>query len=309
MNMNHQWKFGSPLAIVPVLASAVLLLVACQPIVAPTPSGSQAVASPTPVVSETAVPSSAMTMSETSGITATVPSAVGPAMATISARSLRVRQAPDDTSEVVAGVKEGEKYKVLGISSDGLWVQLEIPKAPAGKGWVSADFVTLEGDITNVTKIQVPAMTSTEVATATQAVATTEVATATQTVMATEVMTPTAAMTPEPVATQTPTATEAMTSTEVMTATATVSATQTSGQQPSATPGPGFALVQTDGTPLRVRSAPTTAEDNKIGNVFNGEIYRVLEVSQDGKWVRIDVPQLGVKDGGWVSSEFVVIGK
>src|SRR5690606_6799545 len=39
-------------------------------------------------------------------------------------------------------------------------------------------------------------------------------------------------------------------------------------------PAAGFVTIVTDGTPLRVRSAPTTEEDNRVGHVFNGETYR-----------------------------------
>ena len=37
----------------------------------------------------------------------------GSAMATIATRSLRVRAEPNDVAEVVAGVREGESYKVM----------------------------------------------------------------------------------------------------------------------------------------------------------------------------------------------------
>jgi len=40
--------------------------------------------------------------------------------------------------------------KVVGLSSDGLWVELAIDKAPGGAGWVSANFVTVQGSITDV---------------------------------------------------------------------------------------------------------------------------------------------------------------
>lgn len=72
------------------------------------------------------------------------------AMATVATRSLRVRQAPNEASEVVAGIAEGETYEVVGLSADGQWVQLAIESAPDGAGWVSANFVTVEGDITNL---------------------------------------------------------------------------------------------------------------------------------------------------------------
>ena len=67
------------------------------------------------------------------------------AMATVATRSLRVRQSPDAESEVVSGVREGETYKVVEISEDGQWVQIAIADAPDGNGWVSANFVTVNG--------------------------------------------------------------------------------------------------------------------------------------------------------------------
>jgi uncharacterized protein YgiM (DUF1202 family) len=75
----------------------------------------------------------------------------------VTTRSLRVRGKPADSAEVVAGIKEGETYNVLGISSDGLWVQLAIPDAPGGKGWVNANFVSVEGSISETTTTQAPA--------------------------------------------------------------------------------------------------------------------------------------------------------
>ncbi|MCB0108724.1 MAG: SH3 domain-containing protein [Caldilineaceae bacterium] len=74
----------------------------------------------------------------------------GGAMATVATRSLRVRQTPDENSEVVAGIAEGESYRVLALSDDGLWVQLAIDSAPDGNGWVSTNFVSVEGDITDL---------------------------------------------------------------------------------------------------------------------------------------------------------------
>lgn len=71
------------------------------------------------------------------------------ATATVTARSLRVRAAPNATAEVIHGVREGEQYKVVALSSDGAWVQLSIPAAPQGTGWVDANFVSVEGSITD----------------------------------------------------------------------------------------------------------------------------------------------------------------
>lgn len=67
------------------------------------------------------------------------------AIATITARSLRVREAPSEDSEVVFGVREGEEYEIVELSEDGAWVHLAIPGAPGGEGWVSASYVSVNG--------------------------------------------------------------------------------------------------------------------------------------------------------------------
>ena len=77
------------------------------------------------------------------------------ALATVSVKSLRVRAEPDSDAEVVTGIKEGEQYKVIGLSSDGEWVQLAVPRAPTGRGWVSTNYVTVQGAITDAGVTQV----------------------------------------------------------------------------------------------------------------------------------------------------------
>ena len=69
-----------------------------------------------------------------------------------------MRAAPGSDADVVTGIKEGEQYPVLSLSSDGEWVQLGIPKAPGGKGWVSTNFVTVEGSITDAGVTEVKPM-------------------------------------------------------------------------------------------------------------------------------------------------------
>ena len=95
------------------------------------------------------------------------------ALATVSAKSLRVRAEPKSDADVIFGVKQGEQYKVIGLSSDGEWVELNLPDAPQGTGWVSANFVTVEGTITDaaVTKV-VPSATKVTAAPGTATVAT-----------------------------------------------------------------------------------------------------------------------------------------
>lgn len=81
---------------------------------------------------------------------------INPAKATVSARTLRVRGTPSANGEIVGGIKEGQVYDVIGLSSDGEWIQLAIPGVPGGKGWVSANFVSVQGSITNASITEAP---------------------------------------------------------------------------------------------------------------------------------------------------------
>lgn len=275
------------------LLAGLLALSACQPI-------------PDPRLQETAPAATAPAMQE-----GAIPG-VGPAMATISARSLRVRSGPSEEAVVVAGARENETYPVLGISSDGAWVLIEIDRSPTGQGWVAASFVTLEGDITNIASIDVegleferenatPAPTQAPVAEATPV----PTAEPTEEPVAEATPEPTAEPTEEPVAEATPEPTAEPTEEPV--------AEATPEPTPEATPEPteepvtgGYVRIASGDLPLRVRSSPTADADNRIGNVRDGEVYRVLEISEDGLWVRIEVPGLGPDNGGWVFAEFVV---
>lgn len=153
------------------------------------------------------------------------------ATATITTPSLVLRRFPTEDSPALAGLEEGDTYKVIGISTDGTWVRLEALDAPTGAGWVAARFVTVSGDITNV-----------------------------------PITDGSGAATVRP------------------------------------TPPPGGAVVVTDGTRLRVRAEPDP-DATIVVYAYDGEIYNVLETTDDGEWTRIDA--IGMPDGGWVASEFL----
>lgn len=262
--------------------------------VIPSPAGATTPTTATPVAEEEAT---VAPMEEAPAVAET-----SVATATVSTRSLRVRAEPNETAEVVAGINEGEIYNVIGLSSDGLWVQLEIPAAVNGNGWVSANLVTLQGAITDAVITEVP--TSTTVATDTAPVATDVVTTTTDTAPVTETVTTTDVMTtPEsaPVTTD-------ITTTATATATTDVTAT---GTTTATAPAPGYALVSTDGIRLRVRSEPNV-DAEIVGYVYDGESYRVLDSSADGLWVLLAGAEQTPTDnpnGGWVSAEFLLIGQ
>jgi uncharacterized protein YgiM (DUF1202 family) len=163
MKFNHHNKFGSRLLVLHLLVAGVLAFAACQPIVdtqngETPPALAGAVQEEDPGATETtddAATDDAATDEEATDEEATESSAtleaeilLDPAIATITTRSLRVREAPNSDSEVVAGAREGESYPVLAMSDDGAWVQIEIDRSETGEGWVSTNFISLEGDIT-----------------------------------------------------------------------------------------------------------------------------------------------------------------
>lgn len=92
-----------------------------------------------------------------SGETSSAAGPLNPAQATVTARSLRVRGEPSADGAVVGGIKEGEVYDVIGLSSDGEWIQLAVPAIAGGSGWVSANFVEVQGAITEVDVTEVSA--------------------------------------------------------------------------------------------------------------------------------------------------------
>lgn len=194
------------------------------------------------------------------------------ATATVNTRSLRVRNQPYAEAEVVWGVNAGETYKVVGRSTDGMWLQLELPKAPDGFGWVAADLVTVLGSIADAAIVEAP--------------------------------------TPRPtVRARPPSSPLATPDATTVYATTNVPALPTATPRLASTPAPGYALVVTDGSRLRVRAAPT-ADAEIVGYIYPGETYRVLESSADGQWVRIAGAESTPTDnplGGWVASSFLVV--
>jgi len=261
--------------IISTLVMAVALTAACQPITAE--DMQNALASEPGAL----VPTPRPTATEATTEAAATETAGDAAMATVTARSLRVRAEPSEGAEVVAGIREGEQYEVIGRSSDGLWLELAIPQATQGSGWVSANFVTVAGSITDAEVSSAPVATEAPVE---------------------EVATPVATEAPveEPVATEAP-AEEA----------ATPVATEAPAEEAAAVtpPAAGFALVTAEGARLRVRAEAST-DAAIVGWVQPGETVPVVEVSADGLWVKIGpMPDTQNPDGGWVSAEFLVLGQ
>ncbi|MEZ4663662.1 MAG: SH3 domain-containing protein [Caldilineaceae bacterium] len=233
---------------------------------------------------------------------------------------LRVRGEPTIDAEIVGYVYDGESYNVLETTADGGWARLDVAGITGG-GWVSAEFLTFPGDaVPDATAAtEEPAAEeapATEEPAAEEAPAAEDTPTAEATAPPAEEVAP-ATATPEPEeesAEPEATAVPAEESTdaeatavpaaESADATATPTAEEESADEAELpTPNPGEAIVYTDGTRLRVRSEPT--EDSEIvGYVQNGDVYKVLETSDDGLWVKLDIPD--IDGGGWVADIFVL---
>lgn len=272
----------------------VALMAACQPITAEDMQSALAgqpgalVPTPRPAATEEAATEAATEGAEDAGDSA---------MATVTAPSLRVRAQPSESAEVVAGIREGEQYEVIGRSSDGLWLELAIPQAAQGSGWVSTNFVTVAGSITDaeVTAAPTAALTPTEAAK--EPVATETAATETPA--------------SETAATETPTEEAAKAPAEETAATETPAATEVPSEEASTVtpPAAGFALVTAEGARLRVRAEAST-DAAIVGWVQPGETVPVVELSTDGLWVKIGpMPGTQNPDGGWVSAEFLMLGQ
>lgn len=255
---------------------------------------------------------------------------------------LRVRAEANTDAEIVGYVYDGEAYNVLETTSDGSWARLDVAGIPDG-GWVSTEFLTFPGDAvpeegsvaeeaptpeatpapeeqpaaeeaaTEEPVAEEPAAEEAATAEPTAEEATAEEAPAAEATAAPAEEAATEAATAEPAeeaeATPAP-AEEAATETatpapeEADSAATPVAEEETdSGDAELPVPNPGEAIVYTDGTRLRVRSAPSE-ESEIVGYVQNGDVYAVLETSEDGLWVRLDIPE--IEGGGWVADIFVL---
>lgn len=210
-------------------------------------------------------------------------------------------------SRQVGSIKEGEVYAVSGRSSDGEWFRLIIPALAAGEGWVSTNFVTVIGDITDIPVILAPTpLPPTPTPVRLLPTPTVKPATATAAAGDSPLATPAETPTPSPTTAAQATGPDATVETPPVLLTATSTVTPT----PAGPPPAGFARVVTDGARLRVRAAPD-AGAAIVGYAYAGELYAVLESSADGAWARIGGSPAGAgenPDGGWVATRFLLVG-
>lgn len=66
-------------------------------------------------------------------------------VATVAVNALRVRQAPNEETPIIAGLLKDDVINVVGRTEDGSWLKVEVPDVGT-IGWIWAEDVTLNGD-------------------------------------------------------------------------------------------------------------------------------------------------------------------
>jgi hypothetical protein len=80
----------------------------------------------------------------------------GPPVVTI-VQNMNVRTGPGTNYPIAGPGPAGEKSTVVGRNADNSWVQVEYPVTADGAGWVYADLVQIDGDLSQVDVVQVAA--------------------------------------------------------------------------------------------------------------------------------------------------------
>ena len=60
---------------------------------------------------------------------------------------LNVRAGPGTNYEIVAKAAGGVVFNAIGRNEEGNWIQVSVADLPSGYGWVSTDYVTVEGQL------------------------------------------------------------------------------------------------------------------------------------------------------------------
>ncbi|HEX9077679.1 MAG TPA: SH3 domain-containing protein [Anaerolineae bacterium] len=68
--------------------------------------------------------------------------------------NLRVRAAPSTSAAVVDRLNKGASAQAVGRTAASDWLQIILPTNPAGRGWISAEFVTATAPLDNLPVVQ-----------------------------------------------------------------------------------------------------------------------------------------------------------
>ena len=115
-----------------------------------------AILSPGQPTPEAATPGSGSSTVVIKGIVIVVPTPGPDAPKATAAAFVNIRTGPGVQYPTIGVMEPGQTAEVVGISPDKLWWVIKVPEAPDGQGWISGEFVKVEG-AENVPVIQPPA--------------------------------------------------------------------------------------------------------------------------------------------------------
>lgn len=240
-------------------------------IISPTPTPTITptnTATPTSTPSPTATPTATFTPSDTPSPTLTPTATLTPTPSEAQARVLVTRGViyaePDAASEELSVAPEGSELKIIGVTPDGEWYQVEFQDVA---GWIYAVQVEASGPLGEVAVIISPTPTQTD--------------------------------TPTPTPTYTPTPTETPSPTLTPTLTLTPSSTPTPTETPTLTPSPTLevptavpCVLTAQSGEVNLRSLPNpSGESQVIAQLFGGDTVTATAQTADG-WYLTDL--------GWV---------
>ena len=208
------------------------------------------------------------------------------AVQAIATDSLRVRNGPGTTFQIIGSVNKSSTVQILARSADGEWWQIAFPDAQR-RGWIAAQFTQLL-DPADALPIVGPATATIVVPTNTRV---TPTRTATSTPTSTRTPTDTPTITPSRTATSTPTDTPTITPTSTPTETPTITPTSTPTLPPTSTPSPSPTVTLTP-TPTNTPTITPTPTPTPLGRdpgraVINYDTD-VIVLRQSKIWFRFE---------------------
>lgn len=89
--------------------------------------------------------------------TPSAPPAVGPVEPRLPASTREfpfVRRGPGINFAVIMNLRQGQRVEVVGKSVDRQWLQIVVPERPTERGWVSQEFLAVEGDVNTLRDVR-----------------------------------------------------------------------------------------------------------------------------------------------------------
>lgn len=125
------------------------------PLPAPTPTASPTLKpSPTPVQIAVATPDSRSVSSSPTQVAVNInPSSTDSGISAKTTDALRVRADPNSNATILGRYAQGVSIPLFARTDDGAWFQTQVP-ASDQRGWVSRDFLTLNGSAGNLPTLQ-----------------------------------------------------------------------------------------------------------------------------------------------------------